>query len=70
MKKGQILLQFPLHLTEHGALAVCEAKGYKVIERKTTSVIGFNLMLQRGRTWATLIFDKAVNRWTLVEAIV
>lgn len=69
MKRGQILLQFPMEATEHGALKLCESKGYKVAERKSVSVIGFNLVLHRGRTWAALVFDNAINRWTLVEAI-
>lgn len=69
MNRGQVLLQFSMDATEHDALKLCESKGYKVAERKSISVIGFNLILQRGRTWATLVFDKPINRWTLVEAL-
>lgn len=69
MNRGQVLLQFPMELTETGALKECEAKGYQVAERNTVSAIGFNLLLKRGRTLAALVFDRAINRWTLVEAI-
>lgn len=69
MNRGQVLLQFPTDHTENGALKACEAKGYRVVERNPVSAVGFYLVLQRGKTLAALIFDKAVNRWTLVEAI-
>lgn len=69
MNRGQVLLQFPMDVTENGALKACEAKGYRVAERNPSSVIGFYLILRRGRTLAALAFDKAINRWTLVEAI-
>lgn len=68
MKRGQILLQFPAGIAEDAALTQCKAKGYRVTER-TGSAIGFNILLARGKTLATLLFDKAMDRWTLVEAV-
>lgn len=68
MNRGQILLQFPIGIAEDAALKQCQEKGYRVTER-TGSAIGFNILLARGKTLATLLFDNAMDRWTLVEAI-
>lgn len=69
MNHGQILLQFPSGSDVNRAISECEQRGYRLIQQIPFSAIGFNWVLQRGKTLAALTFDKSMGSWLLVEAI-